>query len=347
MVTRSVMTVRPDDPELVWCGAVDVRHTPQWSQAWRLPHDQIGLFHDENLRSCAGMATGVRIRFITDSSIIAGRSEPADDWTDLTPMDLVVNGEVFGSVLASADGRFAFDVLPDGEKTIELWLPQYGTLRLNALELSDGATLRPAEPVGGPRLVTYGSSITQCRAAASPTQTWPAIVARQLGLDLTCLGFGGQCHLDSMVARVIRDLPADVIIACVGINIYGGGTLNKRSFLPAILGFMATVRDGHPGIPILVISPIHSPSREAIAGPGGMTLAEMRAEVAHAVELLRDHGDDDTHLLDGNDVLGPDKTDMLFDGVHPDNEGYRMMANAIAPEIDRILTLRPDMSSAR
>ena len=33
--------------------------------------------------------------------------------------------------------------------------------------------------------------------------------ARTHNLDLTCLGYGGQCHLDPIVASMIRDLPAD------------------------------------------------------------------------------------------------------------------------------------------
>ena len=41
-----------------------------------------------------------------------------------------------------------------------------------------------------PKWVTYGSSITHCRTAESPSQTWPGVAARQSGLNLTCLGYG-------------------------------------------------------------------------------------------------------------------------------------------------------------
>ena len=52
-----------------------------------------------------------------------------------------------------------------------------------------------------PRWITYGSSITHCRTAASPAATWPALVARARGLKLTALGFRGQAHADPMIAR--------------------------------------------------------------------------------------------------------------------------------------------------
>jgi GDSL-like Lipase/Acylhydrolase family len=109
----------------------------------------------------------------------------------------------------------------------------------------------------------YGSSITQCRTAASPSRTWPALLARELDLDLTCLGFGAQRHLDPLIAREIGGTSPDVITTCVGINIYGQGTVNARSFVPAILGFIATIRDTCPDVPMLVISPIAFPE------PGG------------------------------------------------------------------------------
>jgi hypothetical protein len=59
-------------------------------------------------------------------------------------------------------------------------------------------------------------------------------VTRARGWDLTCLGYGGQRHLDPLIACTIRDRYADLISMCVGINIYGQGSLNVRTFLPAV-----------------------------------------------------------------------------------------------------------------
>ncbi len=148
-------------------------------------------------------------------------------------------------------------------------------------------------------------------------------------MDLACLGFGGECHLDPMIARLVRDMSADLVIACLGINVYGAGSFNRRSFLPAILGFVSTIRDGHPGVPILVMSPIFSPSRENQAGAAGMTLAEMRGQVLAAVRILRDHGDSDVHPVDGVDILGPAHARLLPDGLHPDAAGNVHMATEI------------------
>lgn len=327
------MNVSHDDPRLSWDGAISVQRTGQWSQPWRLPHEELDLFPPETLVERAAQPAGVRLAFRSDTSFVGGEIEIDPD---ATAVDLFVDGEMLGSAPLAGVDRFQFDGIhahtPRTTRTFELWLPQYGAFRLKSLRLSDGASLSPIEH-DRPRWITYGSSITQCRAAASPSQTWPAIVARQRGLDLTCLGYGGQCHLDSSIARIMRDRPATYLSMCVGINIYGSGSLNARSFRPAILGFVRIVREGHPDTPFVVMSPIYSPPRETVKNNAGFTLQEMREEVALAVDALRAHGDKNLHYVNGLDVFGADLAHLLPDDLHPDAEGYRKMGAAFAERV--------------
>jgi hypothetical protein len=239
-------------------------------------------------------------------------------------LDLCCDGEVVGSTpMAGRDG-FAFDGLPPSEKRVELWLPLGGMFRLRSLTLDDGASLRPFRD-RRPRWVTYGSSITQCRSAQSPTESWPAIVARAMDLNLTCLGYGGNCNLEVSVARVMRDLPARFLSMCVGINVYGCAGLSLRTFRPAVIGFVQVVREKHPREPFVVMSPIYSPPRETAPNAVNLTMQIMRDEVAAAVQALRDLGDENLHYVSGLDVFGPEHTQRLPDQLHPDAEGYRIL----------------------
>lgn len=316
------MQISAHDRRLSWPGAVSLEQDDAGVMPWRLPYVTRELF-PAPLVERAAMPAGVRLAFTSDATSIAGRRVPA---AESAPLDLVCDGRLVATVEQAGEEGFRFDELPAGEKRIELWLPQFGPFRLRSLELNDGAGLAPpAGPAPGTRWVTYGSSITQCRTAKSPTATWPAIVARERGLDLTCLGYGGQCHLDVVVARMMRDLPADFLSMCVGINIYGGATLNPRSFRAAIIGFVQIVREGHPQIPFVVLSPIWSPPRETQANAVGFTLQAMREEVADAVEVLRAHGDSALHYVDGFQVFGPELEHLLPDQLHPDAEGYRVL----------------------
>jgi lysophospholipase L1-like esterase len=281
------------------------------------------------------MAAGVRIRLGTDTRHLSWRvvllgETPADD---VSAFDLVVDGQLFASVSMDEKQKVTFRDLPPGRKQVELWLPQFGEIGLVDVVVDpDSSLFRPTQ-LDQPRFLVYGSSITGCKTASSPTRTWPAVVATELGLDLTCLGFGGECHLDQMVARLMRDLPADLIFMCLGTNVYGAGTFNRRSWLPALLGFVATVRDGHPQIPIVVMSPISSSSRENEQGPGQLTLAEVRAAVGDAVALLQRHGDEDVYHVDGPDILGLSERNLLFDGLHPGPEGYEHIASRLSQRL--------------
>ncbi|WP_164253231.1 SGNH/GDSL hydrolase family protein [Streptomyces sp. S4.7] len=328
--------IRADDPALLWAGAIEVEHTSGFSRPWRLPHSRISLFPGDMLRRRAAMAAGIRIVLGTDSTHFSGRFSPVGG-DELSPVDLLVDGEPVRTRTLTAEGSFRFDGLPAGDRTLELWLPQFGESRLRGLSVDAHARVWRAEPPSRPALVVYGSSITHGRQAASPTRTWPALTARALGYDLTCLGYAGECHLDPMVARLVRDRPADLIVTCLGINVRSQGTFTERSFLPAVLGFLSSVRDGHPGVPLAVISPIVSPSKENTTGPGGMTLAQIRRAVGEAVTLLGEHGDTDLHLIDGPDILGQPDAGLLTDGVHPGPEGHELMARRLAPELKNLM----------
>jgi lysophospholipase L1-like esterase len=175
------------------------------------------------------------------------------------------------------------------------------------------------------RWITYGSSITQCVGASSPSRAWPAIAAADNGFNLVNLGFSGNCHMEPMIGRLIRDLPADFISLCVGVNIYGAGTISPRLFKPLLLGLLQTIRDKHRETPLLVISPIYGTTREKELNALGFTLPMMREAVREVVELLQERGDRHLHYRDGLSWLGPEDEALLADGLHPGPEGYELL----------------------
>ena len=300
---------------------------------WRIPHQDRILFPPDVLRERAAMPAGVRIAFHSDTATVAGQIEQQ---SDIGLLDLYCDERFHGSVALAGRDSFAFGDLPPGEKLIELWLPQVGEFRLTSVELSDGATVTPYDDPR-PRWVTYGSSITHCRTAERPSETWPAIVARGHGLNLTCLGYGGNCHLEPMIARMIRDMPAEFISMKVGINIQGSGSLSPRTFGPATIGFVEIIREKHPDTPLVVISPIYSPPREDTPNAVGFSLRGIREEVAAAVDAVRASGDTNIHYVDGLKLFGPEHSHLLPDQLHPDAEGYKVLGQNFLREVaDRL-----------
>ena len=119
---------------------------------------------------------------------------------------------------------------------------------------------------------------TAARSATAPTRAAPRPRGRRSrrplgGVDLVNLGFGGSALLDPFVARVIRDTGADLISLKIGINLVNTDLMRRRAFVPAVHGFLDTIRDGHPDTPLLVVSPIACPIHEDTPGPSEMDLA--------------------------------------------------------------------------
>jgi hypothetical protein len=243
-----------------------------------------------------------------------------------------------------------FAGLPSRMKTIELWLPQGAAIEIRAIRVDRGAVVEQAPSPTGRRWTHYGSSISHCVGAASPTRTWPAIVARTIGLEGTNLGLAGQCMLDQFVARAIRDLPCDVMSLKVAANVFSADAMRHRPFGPALHGFLDTIREGQPTTPILVVSPIFNPVGEDHPGPlvpnaqgrsvgidgpralrrGSLTLRSMRESIAAIVTRRRDLGDENLYYLDGQLLLGSADAGHLPDNLHPDDDGNALIAARFA-----------------
>ena len=316
-----------DDPRLSWPGAVYVERGDGWSQPWRLPREELE-FVDPGLRERAAHGAGVRLAFYADTTTIGGEigsigvdPEPYGR----KPIDLCVDGSFVGSTEVQESNRFQFAELKPGMKLIELWLPQLWRFRLRSLRIDDGAVIEPfVEP--DMSWVVYGSSIEHCAEAASPTRTWPALVARGADLDLRCLGVGAQCFLDAAVARTIRDLRCSVITLCLGINVQIASTHNTRTFRTSVVEFVRLIRETERAAPIALVSPIICPPRENVPNDVGMSVRDTRREVAAAHDDLQRMGVPAVTYVDGLDLMGEADAHLLPDGVHPNGEGYELLA---------------------
>jgi hypothetical protein len=307
------------------------------------------------------MPYGSRLTLNSDSTVLGGRVVPVDldglaptDYPlrdvlrhlmascleEASTVDLYCDGALVGSAaLAGRDG-FRFDGLPPGVKQLELWLPQFAPFRLYELEFSPGATVgRPPDAQARPCWIAYGRSLTGAYPPLAPSRTWTAQVVQARGLRHTVLAFPGGCHLEPMLARLIRDLPADYLSLEVALSALQEASLSPRTYASAVIGFVQIVRDGHPGAPIVVQSPIYVPRYDDPASPQahpnavGLTLPAMRAETESAVARLHAHGDQGVHYVDGLRLYGVEHAQLSPDGLHPDAAGQLVLANAFLRDV--------------
>jgi len=133
--------------------------------------------------------------------------------------------------------------LAEGSKCIEMWLPHNESVDLVAVHTDAPITSIDAT---GAIWMHHGSSISHGSNAAAPSEIWPAVAARLGGVELLNLGLGGSSMVDPFLARVMRDTPADIISVKLGINVVNADAMRLRAFVPAVHGFLDTIREGHP-----------------------------------------------------------------------------------------------------
>lgn len=91
--------------------------------------------------------------------------------------------------------------------------------------------------------------------------------------------------------------------------------------------FLSVVRDGHPDVPIVVVSPTARPDAEDVPNRVGATLAQLRRAMEETVLESMADGDKALFLVEGLSTVDPED---LEDGMYPGDEGHRRLAAAVS-----------------
>lgn len=328
-----------------WTGAVSLESTSTGVSPWRIPQDQHTLYSDALIK-WAKMPAGVTINFSSDTSFIRmhgahsldtlpGLDIGVWDLWDVRKLavDLYCDGSFVDSKSIIGVDYLEFSNLGNYSKEFQLWFPHIGEYIFHGITIDSLSEIKMPLKSQYSKWIAYGDSITQGVGVPNPSETWTAITALEHEYELLSLGYGGNCHLDTMVARLIRDQDADFISLSVGTNIQIQSSLNTRTFLSSLIGFIQIIREKHVTTPLLVTSPMYCEEAEGKVNKVGLTMDGVRQEVERAVKILTDYGDPALFYLDGIELLGPQHSHFFPDRKHPNSDGYAVIAENIASSI--------------
>ncbi len=296
-----------------------------------------GLQLPGDTRAAAAIPVGVRFVFLGEPEVLEVdyRSETSE---------LGYRGKGAGTefVLFRGDQRVDAASAQLGEGTVRLrvgggrepatlYLPE--GMRPTVLALRpEGGEIRPAP--AQKRWLSYGDSIAEGWCASEPAAAWPHIVSRRHDLDVVNLGYAGAARGEVPSALEIASLEADLISVAHGTNCWTRTPQSADLFAAGLHAFLDLVRAGHPETPIVAISPVLRMDAESTPNVLGMSLAELRAVFETVVTERRAMGDERLRLVSGLDLVPKER---LPDGIHPDDDGHRLMAEALGPVLSEAI----------
>lgn len=291
--------------------------------------------------SLAQSPSGGRIRFATDASALALRAHFPDlghmnnmPRTGRLGIDLWVDGEYWRPVFPAGDEPDLEAVCFEGHeprrREICLYLGLYGPVQVQALGLSDDASVEVPAPFARALPVAYyGSSITQGGCASRAGMSYQAIVSRRLNLDFVNLGFSGNGRGEPELAEAMAEIDACCYVLDWCQNCVSLEELKER-YDP----FIGIIRARHPETPIICVTAIFSTNEILSTEPRNPAMREIIREVVTARQAA---GDANLHLVEGFDLLGPDDRDGLVDQSHPSDLGFLSMADGLEPVLRAVL----------
>ena len=305
---------------------------------WRLPADVIDQVNS-GVSEVAKFPSGARVRFATDSRRIALCAV-------VGPAGYIKNVGAIGKcgLAGYVDGEWHYVVYPVASDAEEMtgaydldgkmhehtvYLPLFTPLYDLMIGLDDDAQVKPPRPYAVQKpIVFYGSSITNGASATHAGNAYVSIVCRRLDASFLNLGFSGSARGEESIARYIAGLDMSLFVMDYDHNAPDAAHLEATHER-----FFRIVREAQPDLPIALIS---KPDFDIDPEGNAARRAVIRRTYEHALAA----GDARVRFIDGETLFGTtERRDCLVDGTHPNDLGFRRMANAITPVLRELLGL--------
>ena len=305
----------------------------------RIPADVAENTNERVIRLSKNTAGG-RVRFVTDSPYIVIRAD-YDHCGAMTHMpgtgvggfDVYIydNGkEYYDSTFRpflpeNSKGGYqgARDFPTSGLKTININFPLYNPVDDLFIGIKEGSVLLPAPDYRIEKpIVYYGSSITQGGCASRPGMAYEALVTRHFDINHINLGFAGAARGEDAIVEYIAGLDMGIFVLDYDHN------APTREHLSATHEKMfKRIREAHPTLPVVMMSrPKFKKTESEVA----------RAEIIkRTYDNARLSGDENVYFIDGSELC-PDN-DTTVDDCHPNDYGFKCMADRLIRELERII----------
>ena len=303
--------------------------------------DRLADRYNEGVRTLSANTAGVQISFTTDSKRIGVKVDAeCNNFMPHMPHNSSSGIDIYlGSGRNKKFHRTFFVYMNepdhyedtrelgfDGTEEVTLDLPLYCGVKRLLIGLDEGSEIGMPSPYDFERPVLfYGSSITQGACASRPGLAYFNILGRRFNFEVVNMGFSGSARGEAVMAKQIASLPLQAFVFDYDHNADTPEYLEKTH-----RPFYEIVRNAKPDLPIIFVS-------KADVTGGVEETAKRRDVIRKTYEYARSRGDKKVWFVDGMKIYGDDAENCTVDGVHPNDIGFRHMADAIEPALKEAL----------
>jgi len=226
-----------------------------------------------------------------------------------------------------------FDSEDASNKVVTLNFPLYQGVKEVLIGLEPGASLSepPAYENQG-KVIFYGTSITQGGCAARPGMAFTNILSRRINREFINLGFSGNGKGEPELAHLITEITDP---ACYILD-YDANVASVQDMQETLPQFISILRESFPETPILVISRVPTAREYYDTAAREKRLGKLQVQ-RNTVQQLQSAGDANISFLSGEELMGDSYLESTVDGSHPTDLGFWLFANALEPEIKKLL----------
>lgn len=340
-----------EDGKTLWFNALDLGIEGQGWTGMKHPYDRLPAEAQskvtEGVWKLSRHSAGLSVGFVSDSPTVSVRwSLRLDELamnhmpaTGVSGVDLYVKD---GSTWRwAATGRpekvkgnekTLVDSAPRGRHEYRLYLPLYNATDSVDIGIRPGRSLEraPGYPEGRARpMLFWGTSILQGGCASRPGMAYPSIIGRRMHRPVINLGFSGQGKMDPAVTALIAPLDVSVYVIDCAPN------MTPELITERTEPLVRALRAAHTDTPIVLVENIVYQQSWFLAASANSYRNKNEALRAAYKRLAR-AGVKNLHLLPADHLLGGD-SEATVDGTHPTDLGFLRMADALEPELRRIL----------
>lgn len=296
---------------------------------WSLSHETAGLKVRFRTR-----ATDIYVRYMVgEKRAMSHMPATGASGVDLYALDKDGNWQWSAGKFNFGDTiTYHFSSLPDDYvKEYHLYLPLYNNVEWLEVGVPDSAKLTPLPLSPNKPVVVYGTSIAQGACASRPGMAWTAILGRRLHRPVINLAFSGNGRLEQPVADLLTELDPEIyVVDCLpNMTRFPDDTIKNR-----LLQTVQALKTKKPEVPVLIVEDADGTVDE-LDEHRNSEYDRVNRIAKGVFAQLKSTGMNDIYLLT-DEAIGLDR-ESTVDGVHPNDYGMVLYANAYEKIIRKIL----------